>query len=519
LSGLSIYPGAYPFGMTETDASLRAVAETAVDGIVVIDAFGTVRLFNKACERLFGYPATGVLGRNVKMLMPAPYLAEHDGYLARYRQTGEARIIGIGRHVRGRRADGTVFPMYLSVGEIAASGGERQFVGIIRDMTEQETVERELRRQAERLRSIVETIPDAIIVIDERGMIESFSPAAERLFGWQSADVLGRNVSMLMPSPYREQHDAYLDRYRRTGERRIIGIGRVVVGLRRDGSTFPMELAVGEMQLSGERGFTGFVRDLTERQDTEMRLQELQAELLHVSRVSAMGQMASALAHELNQPLTAVINWTRAARRTIQPDAGVPPKALEFMDNAIGQANRAGQIIRRLRGFLEKGETDHRLEDINKVVEEATALAMVGTKEHGVRVVLELAPGLSPVLVDKVQIQQVLINLVRNAIEAMAESERREIEIATQEPGDGFVEVLVKDTGPGLPPQVAAQLFQPFVTTKEKGMGIGLSISRSIIDNHGGRLVAYPNPSGGMIFSFTLPVGADQEPESDGSGT
>ncbi len=502
--------------MPENNAWLHAVIDTAVDGIVIIDAHGSVKLFNHACERLFGYSAEDVIGRNVKMLMPEPYRAEHDGYLAHYQKTHEAKIIGSGRNVEGKRADGSVFPMYLSVGEITPDGGEQLFVGIIRDTTEQHAFEQALREQSERLRSILETVPDAIIVIDAKGLIESFSPAAERLFGWRSDEVIGRNVNVLMPAPYKQQHDAYLDRYHRTGERRIIGIGRIVVGQRRDGSTFPMELAVGEMNRPSGRFFTGFVRDLTESQDADRRLQELQTELLHVARLSDMGQMASALAHELNQPLTAVINWTQAARRMLRTHKGdLPEKVIGFMDNAIDQANRAGQIIRRMRSFIERGEIERQAEDINKVVEEATALALVGAKENGVRVTFDFTPDLPQSLMDKVQVQQVVMNLVRNAVEAMSSAPRRELVVASGIKDDGMIEVTITDTGPGLPEDVAANLFQPFVTTKEKGMGLGLSISRSIIDNLGGRLVARANPEGGVIFSFTLPVAIDEMDNDD----
>jgi two-component system sensor kinase FixL len=497
----------------ENAAWLRAVIQTAVDGIVVIDEVGHVRLFNRACERLFGYTADAVIGHNVNMLMPPPYHGEHDAYLTPYRQTGERRIIGIGRHVRGRRADRSVFPMYLSVGEIDPEGCSRQFLGIIHDTTEQQSVEATQRETAERLRTILELVPDAIIVIDERGLVQSYSAAAERLFGWSEAEIVGRNVMGLMPSPYRERHDGFLKRYRETGERRIIGIGRVVVGLRRDGSTFPMELAVGEMELSGRRLFTGFVRDLTERQLTEKRLQDLQSELLHVSRLSAMGEMAAALAHELNQPLTAVANWAEAARRLLDTDTPANrTKAMDFMEKAIGQADRAGQIIRRLRNFVGKGDTEARAQEPNALVEEATALALVGVgaREHGVRVVLELGSDLPAVLVDKVQIQQVVINLVRNAIEAMAAVAVRQLTIATTR-ADGAVEVSILDTGPGLAPEVAEQLFQPFVTTKRQGMGIGLSICRSIIDKHGGRLRAMPGREGGMIFTFTIPTVREED--------
>jgi two-component system sensor kinase FixL len=365
-----------------------------------------------------------------------------------------------------------------------------------------------LREREAWLRSILETVPDAIIVIDERALIEEFSPAAERLFGHTAAEVRGRNVSMLMPSPYRERHDAYIRSYLTTGVRRIIGIGRIVVGLRKNGSTFPMELAVGEARVGPRRVFTGFVRDLTERQQTEKRLQDIQAELLHVSRLSAMGQMASALAHELNQPLTAILNYVRAARRLLEMEGGASPKALETMDKAVAQTSRAGQIIRRLRDFVEKGQSQRAPDNLNKTIEEAAALALVGAKEANVKVTLELSPALPEVLIDRIQIQQVLLNLIRNSVEAMVMNDRRELVIRSALL-DGQAEVAVSDTGTGLSDAVVAQLFQPFVTTKPQGMGLGLSISRSIIDAHGGRIWAEPNEGGGVAFRFTVPAGLE----------
>jgi two-component system sensor kinase FixL len=360
-----------------------------------------------------------------------------------------------------------------------------------------------LREREARLRSILETVPEAIVVIDEHGLVHEFSPAAVRLFGYEPAEVQGRNVSMLMPSPYRERHDGYIQNYLSTGVRKIIGIGRVVVGLRKDGSTFPMELSVGEARLGGRRIFAGFVRDLTERQETEKRLQDLQSELLHVSRLSAMGQMASALAHELNQPLTAILNYVRAARRFMEGDRASAQKAIEVMDKAVAQTARAGQIIRRLRDFVEKGQSHQGRDNLNKTIEEASALALVGAKESSVKVSLDLSPSLPDVQIDRIQIQQVVLNLIRNSIEAMAAAERRELSIRTRHSG-GMAQVEIADTGPGLPGHVVAQLFQPFVTTKPQGMGLGLSISRSIIDAHGGRIWAEPNPGGGVIFRFTV---------------
>ena len=278
--------------------------------------------------------------------------------------------------------------------------------------------------RAAHMKSILDTIPDAMIVIDERGTMQSFSAAAERLFGYSAAEVLGKNVKMLMPAPYRESHDGYLQRYMNTGERRIIGIGRVVVGERRDGSTFPLELNVGEMKTGNQRFFTGFIRDLTESQKTEARLQELQSELVHVSRLTAMGEMASALAHELNQPLSAIANYMKGSRRLLEDSSDERATILrEAMDKAAEQAMRAGQVIRRLRDFVARGESERRVEDVKKLVEEASALALVGAKDRGVRVRFEFDPQADAMLADKVQIQQVLLNLMRNAIEAMEDTE------------------------------------------------------------------------------------------------
>jgi two-component system, LuxR family, sensor kinase FixL len=366
------------------------------------------------------------------------------------------------------------------------------------------------------LQSILDTIPEAMVVIDERGIIHSFSTAAERLFGYGAAEVTGQNVKMLMPSPYRDEHDGYMQRYLRTGERRIIGIGRVVVGRRQDGSTFPMELAVGEMRSGDARFFTGFIRDLTERQQTEARLQELQAELVHVSRLTAMGEMASALAHELNQPLSAIANYMKGSQRLLEASTEARAQQVrDALDKAAEQAMRAGQIIRRLRDFVARGESERSVEDVKKLVEEASALALVGAKDRGVHVRFELAPDAKLVLADKVQIQQVLLNLIRNAIEAMDGCERRDLVVATAALPGNMIGISVADTGSGIAPEIGAQLFQPFVTSKPQGMGVGLSISRTIVEAHGGAIMPRPNPGGGTVFSFTLPAVAKEEVGDD----
>jgi two-component system sensor kinase FixL len=387
------------------------------------------------------------------------------------------------------------------------SGAARHLSGIILDIDQEKQVEEALRTSEGHMRSILETVPDAMIVIDGYGVIQLFSSAAERLFGYSEQEAIGQNVSMLMPEPDRSRHDSYIARYRSTGERHIIGIGRIVTGKRSDGTTFPMHLSIGEMQSGGVPYFTGFVRDLTEHQQTQARLQELQSELVHVSRLSAMGEMASALAHELNQPLAAISNYMKGSRRLLSGSADPnTPKIENAMDRAAEQALRAGQIIRRLRDFVSRGESEKRVESLSKLIEEAGALGLAGAREQNVQLRFNLDPNADLVLADRVQIQQVLVNLFRNALEAMAQTPRRELVVVNSKEGDDMIEVEVSDTGSGFQDDVMPNLFQTFFTTKETGMGVGLSISRSIIEAHGGRMWAESNASGGATFRFTLPA-------------
>ena len=366
------------------------------------------------------------------------------------------------------------------------------------------------------LRSILQTVLDAMVVIDEHGIIQEFSQAAERLFGYSAAEACGQNVKLLMPQPYRAEHDGYLNRYETTGERRIIGIGRVVVGLRKDGSTFPMELAVGEARLGARRIFTGFVRDLTESQQTHARMQELQQELLHTSRLRTTGQMAAAIAHELNQPLTAVANYLHAGQRLLAAASPDMARIGEAVELAAQQTLRAGEIIRRLRAFVSRGEPQRRPEGVAKLIEEASALALLGAKESNIHVSLRLSPDLPDVQVDRVQVQQVLLNLLRNAVEAMENQATRDLTVTAQMDVDG-VRISVADSGPGVPPEIAAQLFQPFVTTKPDGMGIGLSVCRTIVEAHGGRLWTEAAPAGGTVFQFTVPTAGQAPPRREGT--
>jgi len=472
-------------------------------------------LWSNTTRVLFGVPGDLPLTYELFLSLLTPEEREHTRQaVARSTATGcgfdvQYRVNGQSQPGHWVRARGSIVR-----GE---QGGPGHLSGIVIDIDEQKQVEEALRTRESHLHSILETIPDAMIVIDGHGIMQFFSSAAERQFGYTEPEAIGQNVSMLMPNPDRSRHDGYLARYRSTRERHIIGIGRIVTGQRKDGTTFPMHLSIGEMQSGGAPYFTGFVRDLTEHQQTQARLQELQSELVHVSRLSAMGEMASALAHELNQPLAAISNYMKGSRRLLSASSDPNISKIESaLDRAAEQAIRAGQIIRRLRDFVARGESEKRVESISKLIEEAGALGLTGAREQGVQLRFALDPMHDQVLVDRVQIQQVLVNLFRNALEAMAQSSRRELVASNVPVDDDMIEIEVSDTGSGIPDDVKQNLFQTFFTTKETGMGVGLSISRSIIEAHGGRMWAETNASGGATFRFTLPA-ASSESVTDGA--
>ena len=361
--------------------------------------------------------------------------------------------------------------------------------------------EKALTEREARLRSILDAVPDALVTVDEDGKIESFGAAASSLFGYAESELVGQSFAMLLSSPYREDYESDLPGHLSPGR------NRAVMAHRKDGSAFPTELSIGEARTRERRILTVFIHDISKRQSTERRLQELQSELLHVTRLSTMGHIASALAHEINQPLTAIMNYVQAGKHLLtDEDADWRVKTRDVIGKAAAQAERAGGIIRNLRSFLKKREPEITRESANRLVAEANALALAGASNAGVRTVLDLAPGLPDVAVDRLQIQQVVINLVRNAIDAMAASPRRELSIRTRATPEGGVEVAVIDSGPGLSSEIEGRLFEPFVTTKADGMGVGLSICRTIVEAHHGRIRHEANPSGGAVFAFTLPA-------------
>lgn len=362
------------------------------------------------------------------------------------------------------------------------------------------------------LHGLIDTAPDALIVINQQGTIVFFSRGAERMFGYEERDLIGENVSMLMPSPDKERHDGYLARYRDTGEKRIIGIGRVTTARARDGSTFPIDLSVGEFAIEGEGVFVGFIRDLTDSRETEQQLHSLQAELAHVSRISTMGTMATSIAHELNQPLTAITNYANtAAELAVNPDEEKLALLREASIEIGKEAIRAGQVVQRLRDFISTGETAFEIVDLYRLVTEAIALALVNGDGKGVDIDIRLDHGDARVLVDPIQIQQVLVNLIRNALEAMKPSTVKRLDITSAGHGEDQLQVTVSDSGPGLDPHVAERLFHPFVSTKESGMGLGLSICHTIVTSHGGKIWVEPSPLGGTRFHFSLPMAAKED--------
>lgn len=493
------------------DAEAALVAEELnllIDGaqghaIYLLDAEGRVTIWNKGAERLKSWREEEVVGKDAAIFYPPDAVAagKPSDDLAIAAREGRLEM----EDWRVRK-DGSEFLADVSITALRTAGGDlRGFAKVVSDITGRRAAEEALRSQESHLRSILSTVPDAMVVIDDQGSIVSFSAAAERLFGYQEAELLGVNVSRLMPSPDRERHDAYIRRFLETGEKRIIGIGRVVFAERRDGSTFPMELSIGEASSDSHPLFTGFIRDLTERQQTEARLESLQSELIHVSRVSAMGTMASTLAHELNQPITAVTNYVEAVRDLLaNPNPDDIPMIRDALDDTAKEALRAGHIVRRLRDFVARGEVEKTIEKLPVLINEAAVLGLMGAREKSVEPRFDLDPYASPVLVDKVQIQQVLINLIRNAVEAMADSPVRQLTVTSRPDQRGFVRVIVADTGPGVTPEVAEQLFTAFVSTKAEGMGLGLSICRTIVEANGGRIWMEPRTGGGTEFHFTL---------------
>jgi two-component system, LuxR family, sensor kinase FixL len=472
----------------------RAQTPTVVDGFVVTDSQGTLLIYSDACEERFGYRQDEVIGRSVKMLMPASHRGEHDNYQFCDAEPGTNGLVSSGETV-GWHKDHSTFPIHVSVGE-GKLLGRRNYIVVIRDLTDGRHSNDQIKQQDASLRSILEAAPYAIFTTDGGGLITTFNPMASRLFGYAPDEAIGHDVRMLMPQTYRGQQDGY----------------RLAVGHHRDGSTFPMELTVVGLHNGNKALFSSHVRGSGERCDTEQRLHELQAELLHVSRLNAMVQMSAAIAHELTDPLAAIMNYVKAAGLVMQAsDQTAKMRAIQFMDRISTQVLHADSILQALRSFTDRRDYTRTLEPLNSVVEEAIAVGFVGLAHPGIKIHLDLAPALPRVLIDRIQIQQVLVNLIHNSMEAMQKADTQELFVSTGIDEPGFVQVTIRDTGPGLSEDARTCLFQPFITTKDNGMGIGLTICQSIIDAHGGHIWALPDMSPGATFRFRLPLASHRE--------
>tara|TARA_R110002124_G_scaffold125650_2_gene284944 strand:- start:1719 stop:3638 length:1920 start_codon:yes stop_codon:yes gene_type:complete len=488
------------------EAKLRAVVETAVDGVILIDASGEILMFNPACEKLFGYIADEVIGKNVKMLMPDPYQSEHDTYLGNYHRTGARKIIGIGREVKGQRKDRSVFPMDLSVGE-AKQEGASIFVGIIHDLSEHERSEKIIREAAARMQAVVETAVDGVILIDADGDVLMFNPACERLFGYEAAEVIGKNVKMLMPQPYQREHDTYLSNYHHTHERKIIGIGREVEGQRKDGSVFPMDLSVGEAKQDGSSIFVGIIHDITSRKQSE-------ALLVQAQKMEAVGQLSGGIAHDFNNLLTVIIGNADAITDMLKPR----PDLLRHINMIIAAGERGAELTQRLLAFSRRQTLLPVEVNCNQLVKEMQQM-LLRTLREDINIKTELDPDLWSAFADPSQLESAILNLTINAQDAMPEGGSLIISTANvpldeqyqitnpEVPPGYYVMISVTDTGEGMPPDILKKVFEPFFTTKEvgKGSGLGLSMVYGFVKQSNGHVSIYSEPKLGTTVRIYLP--------------
>ncbi len=495
--------------LEDIDGALsELVIETVDTPVVILGADGSIVRFNSASERLTGYFADEAIGRKVWDFLIIE--KERDTVKSIFEKTqGENTPTHFTNFWKTK--DGQQRRIEWSNNTIRNKLGDVSYIlatGI--DVTDQVATEFALAETQAYLRSIIDACPVAVITINEQGLIQSFSTEAEHCFGYREAEAIGRNVNILIPEPGHSQHDRYIKHYLETGEKKIIGRARPIFAKRENGEKFPAMLHVSEFK-DGTRIFVGFVEDLTHQRMTERRLEETQFQLQHAGRIGAMGEIATSIAHELNQPLTAAASLAGAVSLNLKKtDYPETKDAIELLEDVVGEIRRASEIIRQMRDFIRKRKTEKSLHRVNKVVEEATAVALIGAESAGIKLETDLVEGLGELQMDRIQIQQVLVNVIRNAVDAMQETTEKRLKISTSRIG-GFVEIRVEDTGPGITDEMMKRLFEPFATSKESGMGIGLSISKTIIDAHQGKINAINKESGGCVFTINLPEGAYDE--------
>ena len=487
----------------------QAVLDAAVDAVIIIDAQGRIELLNHAGERLFGHLEDDIVGQNVSVLMPEPYRSQHDGYIRRYLDTREPHIIGAGREVQAKRRDGTLFDVELAVGLIKGSEPQR-FVGFIRDITKRMQAEAALRRSENELNVAQEMANLGNYVIHFDGRSKDYcSPQYWRILGREPVETklaFDNYVETIVHPDDRARLRAAVNEMNTSSSFDIAY--RIV---RPDGSVRHVHHIA--QAAHDEHGrivrHVGTLHDITERWRAEDEVRQMQERLTHFGRISTMGEMAAGIAHEINQPLTAIATYSQACQRLLNsPQAVNADDLMEGLKQIETQALRAGEVIRRLRSFVKNREVKREAVDPNQLLEDILVLAQTDTRHHGVTIRLERGEGLPQVQADPVQVQQVILNLVRNGIDAMLDlpHERREIVLRTRLDEHGDVEFMVCDRGPGLTEAAAGELFNPFFTTKPGGTGLGLAISQSIVRAHGGKVWYRPHREGGACFFFTLPA-------------
>ncbi len=467
---------------------LERMIETTQDGVVSIDRRGCIVLFNAAAERMFGYSAGEVVGRKVNLLMAEPYAAEHDDYIARYERTGEARAIGRIRTVEGRRKNGEIFPLELSVTQVAVGeSAEVLYAAFLRDISE-------ARRGQAWLQGLIDTTQDAVLSIDRQGHVVLFNPAAERIFGYAREEIVGRKVNLLMAEPYAAEHDDYIARYEKTREARAIGRIRTVTARRKNGELFPIELSVTEIEVDRDVHYAAFIRDISEKI-------RLQSQLVESERFAAIGATAAKIGHELANPLNGMsLTVQLLEQRLKRMDGGESALAptVKRLKDEISRLQRLvgdfGTISRKEKYVFRPVELAHLIDDMVEL--QSPLLA-----EKRIELRTALARDLPALQLDADKIKQALLNLLKNAAEAMPGGGTISIGASA---ADGAIVLEVADTGEGIPLDIDA--FEPFVTTKKDGTGVGLVVVRQILNAHDGKISYRSKPGEGTTFRMELPI-------------
>ena len=484
--------------------------DAAVDAIVVIDHHGIVRAVNDSTRRMFGYRTDELLGQNVSLLMPEPHRSDHDGYIARFLQTGRARIIGIGREVIARRRDGTTFPIRLSVGQVPGASPP-SFVGLMRDVTVEHEATAALKLERDRARAYLELHDSILLELDVDGRVREINARGAELLGAPAPDIAGQDwIGFLCGETERQRGRLMLSSALDSGSSREREFDC------RDMGGDPRRIywrAIALRAANGEpAGWLCSGVDVTERAQKEHHAHIAQDRLTRVARMASMGELAAGVAHEINQPLTAITTYARACERHLDRPEPDLADVREAVREISAEGLRAGEVIRRLRQLVRVDAPDERSNvDINHLMQELKSLLQSDARTHEAQLRIELQAGLPPVAGNGVHLQQVVLNLVRNALEALQATPvgTRQVQLCTTITDDGEVEILVSDNGPGVDPSIAARLFDPFSTTKHSGTGLGLAMSRTIIQSHGGTISARPAQPTGATFSVRLPAAAE----------